>query len=115
MERRRMSWISFWRIRLLGSSDVEGLDGDELWENAVLNQTVKSVLGWREKIDMHHLTCRGKVELDGLFKCVKHFIVKRRKGKLSALCEAMELRNYSPFDIKSLIPTGPRRRKWEKL
>ncbi|KAF9536348.1 hypothetical protein CPC08DRAFT_717846, partial [Agrocybe pediades] len=70
-------WLSFWRIRLLGSSDVEGLDGDELWET-VLNQTMKSVLGWTEKIDMYHLVCGGKFGLDGLFKCVKHFIVKRR-------------------------------------
>ncbi|KAF9559650.1 hypothetical protein CPC08DRAFT_708692, partial [Agrocybe pediades] len=92
MERRRIPWLSFWRIRLLGSSDVEGLDGDELWET-VLNQSMKSVLGRREKINMHDSICRGKFGLDRLFKCVKHFVVKRRvneglfDGKLlSHLC-----------------------------
>ncbi|KAF9545183.1 hypothetical protein CPC08DRAFT_716285 [Agrocybe pediades] len=63
MERRRIPWLSFWRIRLLSSSDVEGLDGDELWET-VLNQTMKSG--------------QGKFGSDVLFKCVMHVIVKRK-------------------------------------
>ncbi|KAF9559636.1 hypothetical protein CPC08DRAFT_708665 [Agrocybe pediades] len=69
---------------------------------------MRSVLR-RGKIDMHDLICRGKFGLDALINCVKHLVVKRGvsegpfEGKLSA------------FDIESLIPTGPRRRKWEKL
>ncbi|KAF9559624.1 hypothetical protein CPC08DRAFT_708622, partial [Agrocybe pediades] len=74
-ERRRTPWLSFWTIRLLAMS--------------------KSVLGWREKIDMHDLICRGKFGLDGLFSYGKHFIVKRRKV----------------LTFQSLIPANPRRRK----
>ncbi|KAF9554821.1 hypothetical protein CPC08DRAFT_712560 [Agrocybe pediades] len=57
------------------ASDVEGLDGDELWET-VLNQTVKSGLGWGEKFDMHDLISRGKFGLYGLFNRVKHIIMQ---------------------------------------
>ncbi|KAF9547266.1 hypothetical protein CPC08DRAFT_715848 [Agrocybe pediades] len=49
MERRRMPWLSFWRITLLDSSNAKGLDGDELWKT-VLNQTMKSEEELRETI-----------------------------------------------------------------
>ncbi|KAF9547264.1 hypothetical protein CPC08DRAFT_715843, partial [Agrocybe pediades] len=68
-----------------------------------------------ETIGMHDLICRGKFGLDGLFKCIKHFIVKRRvseglfEGKL--ICSILRsLGEYSPYNVKSLVPADPRRK-----
>lgn len=45
--------------------DDPTLDADELWET-VLNQLLKSALGWGTEGDMNKIIYRGKKGLDGL-------------------------------------------------
>lgn len=77
--------------------DDPSLDADDLWET-VINQQMKSVLGWGAEANMDRLIRRGKKGLDGLFNFVKHFIVKRGmseglfEGKLTHLMSELKKR-----------------------
>ncbi|KAF8170592.1 hypothetical protein BJ912DRAFT_1025317 [Pholiota molesta] len=80
-------------------SDNPSLDADELWEE-VLNQLLKSALGWGTEEGIEGLIRRGRNGLEGLYNFAKYFIVKRGvskglfEGKLSHLMAAM--RNLTP-------------------
>ncbi|KJA25396.1 hypothetical protein HYPSUDRAFT_53262 [Hypholoma sublateritium FD-334 SS-4] len=56
--------------------DEPSLDTDELWET-VLNQVLKSALGWGKEGDMDTVIRQGKKGLDGLANFVRHYIIKR--------------------------------------
>ena len=77
--------------------DDPSLDADELWET-VLNQLLKSTLGWGTEGDMSKIIRRGKKGLDGLANFVRHYIIKRGvseglfEGKLSFLMEELSKR-----------------------
>ncbi|KAF4612577.1 hypothetical protein D9613_012728 [Agrocybe pediades] len=77
------------------NSDIQGADAEELWE-LVLNQTMKTVLGWGTNTNMNDLVRRGRYGLDGLLGFVKYFVIKRGvdeglfEGKLSGLYTAID-------------------------
>jgi hypothetical protein len=80
--------------------DDSAIDADELWE-VILNNILKSTLGWGTEGDMDELICRGKRGLNGLVKFVTYFVEKRGvnsvlfEGKLEHLMEAIEKRSVT--------------------
>ncbi|KAF8964489.1 hypothetical protein BDZ97DRAFT_1660101, partial [Flammula alnicola] len=81
-------------------SDDPSLDTDELWET-VLNQLLKSALGWGTEGDMDTIIRRGRKGLDGLVNFVRYFVIKRGvsealfEGKLSHLMKELEKRSLA--------------------
>jgi len=68
---------------------------DELWE-VVLNNILKSMLGWGTEGNMDEIIRRGKWGLDGLVKFVTYFVEERGvnavlfEAKLEYLIKAIE-------------------------
>ncbi|KAF8962782.1 hypothetical protein BDZ97DRAFT_2020851, partial [Flammula alnicola] len=78
--------------------DDPSLNADELWET-VLNQCLKSALGWGTEGDMDTIIRRGRKGLDGLMNFIRYFVIKRGvsealfEGKLSHLMKELEKRS----------------------
>lgn len=77
--------------------DDSTLDADDLWET-VLNQLLKTALGWGTEGNMDNIIRRGKKGLDGLSNFVRYFVIKRGvseglfEGKLTHLMGELEKR-----------------------
>ena len=87
------------KIAVFGG-DPKGFDdptiaADELWE-VVLNNILKSTLGWGTEGNMDEIIRRGKWGLDGLVKFVTYFVEERGvnavlfEAKLEYLIKAIE-------------------------